>query len=406
MDSGLLQKLCALISVHCAVYSENKLLYKNTDDSVSLPFQKDSNFFAVLSKKAEQYKTTPFLYFETPDIYYGGAMDGSGLLYLFGPQSRRTLTKQQSISYRYSHRVSIPFAIPKVSVHQMALFLSLFGMLASQIDISADDIPMCVEGGEEAEFNLNADMEEYQLEQTEEERSHNSMAFENYLMEIVRNGDVDSLQKMVEKETQFDSDEIGKVARNERNNYVYLLLTYIVLMSRAAIEGGLNPEISLQMSDVFMRRVEDCKDSGALQMIGLTAQTAYTEAVHKAKKEKGRIIYIEQAKDYIGKNLRKSFQVSDIADAIGVNRSYLSRKFSQVEGITIQEYIMKERCAHAANLLRYSEYSISEIAAYFSFSSQSHFGREFKKYFHTTPGQYRSEHRNIESKRKGWDISR
>jgi AraC-like DNA-binding protein len=43
----------------------------------------------------------------------------------------------------------------------------------------------------------------------------------------------------------------------------------------------------------------------------------------------------------------------------------------------------------AKNLLIYSDYTIEKIALYLGFSSQSHFGKVFKKYTEMTPNAYR-----------------
>ena len=61
--------------------------------------------------------------------------------------------------------------------------------------------------------------------------------------------------------------------------------------------------------------------------------------------------------------------------------------------MTLQQYVIRERCAHAANMLKYSDYSISLIAEYFCFSTQSHFGRVFKEYSGMTPLEYRNRYK-------------
>ena len=62
---------------------------------------------------------------------------------------------------------------------------------------------------------------------------------------------------------------------------------------------------------------------------------------------------------------------------------------------------MKERCEHAANMLKYTDYSIAVIAEYFCFSTQSHFGKQFKKVYGMTPKEYRKANRYIGSFFKG-----
>ena len=118
----------------------------------------------------------------------------------------------------------------------------------------------------------------------------------------------------------------------------------------------------------------------------------FTELVRRAKEEKSSLSHVDSCKEYIEKNLRKNLQVSDIAPAIGLSRTYLSRLFHEAEGITVQQYIQKEKCRHAAQMLQYSDYSISQIAQYFGFSSQSYFGACFQTWYGMTPSAYRKAH--------------
>jgi AraC-like DNA-binding protein len=82
--------------------------------------------------------------------------------------------------------------------------------------------------------------------------------------------------------------------------------------------------------------------------------------------------------------------ISDLAQELGVSKEYLSAIFKETTGICLSDYIMKNKVALARNMLIYSEYSISSIASYLGFSSQSHFGKVFKKYEHMTPKEYRN----------------
>lgn len=50
----------------------------------------------------------------------------------------------------------------------------------------------------------------------------------------------------------------------------------------------------------------------------------------------------------------------------------------------------------AANLLKYSEASISEISDYIGFYSQSHFGKVFKQYKKMTPKEFREKNQKKE----------
>ncbi|MCR5005683.1 MAG: helix-turn-helix domain-containing protein [Clostridiales bacterium] len=57
--------------------------------------------------------------------------------------------------------------------------------------------------------------------------------------------------------------------------------------------------------------------------------------------------------------------------------------------MTLKQFIPQEKVEAAKNMLRFSEYPLSEIAHYLGFSSQNYFGAVFLRYTTKTPAQYR-----------------
>ena len=219
------------------------------------------------------------------------------------------------------------------------------------------------------------------------------MAWEKELFRIVRGGDVDAIEKMLRGISMLDESHIGVVAKESKKQTEYLCVTLISLLARVATEGGMNQEQAYTKADVGLQRLSFCKTEEEMKALTSRMLYEFTAAVGKAKKEDSRQHYVEACKAYIAENLRRPFRVADISETLGLNRSYLARKFSEAEGISIHEYIMKERCEHAANLLRHSDYSIAMIAEYFCFSTQSHFGKVFKDYYGMTPMEYRNRNK-------------
>ena len=68
-----------------------------------------------------------------------------------------------------------------------------------------------------------------------------------------------------------------------------------------------------------------------------------------------------------------------MAEELEINPSYLSQCFKSWEGISMKQFILREKIRLCKNMLTYSPYSCSAIAAYLGFSSQSHLGKLFKK---------------------------
>lgn len=243
-------------------------------------------------------------------------------------------------------------------------------------------------------WNKNAAAARYELERSEHGRDHASVDFERRLVELVRGGNVEEMERFSSTAT-LGEEHIGVMARKPEKQQEYMAVVLFTILSRAAAEGGMNREQAYSQADVYLQRLEECRTWAEILSLCAQAELDFAEQVLAARQEDSRIPYIEDCKAYIAKHLRQPFKVGDIAPAIGVNRSYLARRFSQVEGMTLQQYITRERCAHAAELLRFSDYPIAQIAGYFCFSSQSHFGRAFKAYSGMTPKEYRnSKQRN------------
>jgi len=76
--------------------------------------------------------------------------------------------------------------------------------------------------------------------------------------------------------------------------------------------------------------------------------------------------------------------------------SYLSHLFSEVEGTTIEKYLINQKIEKAKELLVYNEESLSEIAYRLSYSSVAHLSSQFKQVTGLTPTHFKnvgSKHR-------------
>lgn len=70
--------------------------------------------------------------------------------------------------------------------------------------------------------------------------------------------------------------------------------------------------------------------------------------------------------------------------------SYLSKLFSEVEGITIEQYIINQKIERVKELLIYDELSLSEVADDMGYSSVAHLSAQFKKVTGMTPTSFKT----------------
>ncbi len=74
--------------------------------------------------------------------------------------------------------------------------------------------------------------------------------------------------------------------------------------------------------------------------------------------------------------------------------SYISNLFSQVEGITLEQFIIRQKIEKVKELLFYDEMNLGEIAWQMGYSSPSYLNSQFKKVTGMTPGEFRKLHNN------------
>ena len=193
----------------------------------------------------------------------------------------------------------------------------------------------------------------------------------------IENGDLIQLEKSMQED--YDG-TIGTLAKDPLRNLKNLGIVLVTLASRAAIRGGLSPEISFSLSDSYIQQIEECKDLALVAPLAHKAEFQYAEMVHEIKEKQKGILKkqknprINKCKDFIFSHLHDRITLEDLAAEADCNPNYLSQLFKECEGISISGYILQEKINRAKNLLIYSDYSYIEIATYLGFSSQSHLG--------------------------------
>lgn len=225
--------------------------------------------------------------------------------------------------------------------------------------------------------------------------SHNPYDQELREMASIEHGDLNALQKSLNE--QYPG-QIGRLAKDDLRNKKNLAIVNVTLACRAAIRGGIMPEISFSLSDALIQTIETCNDIHEIEKLTVSLKYQYTSMVKNMQDSRQNIApqiknyHIEKCKNYISAHLHGKHSVQEIADALALNASYLSDLFRKCEGMTITAFIKQQKITLTQNLLIYSRYSYSEIASYLGYASQSHLGKQFKEITGLTLRQYRELH--------------
>ncbi len=91
--------------------------------------------------------------------------------------------------------------------------------------------------------------------------------------------------------------------------------------------------------------------------------------------------------------LTEKLQLRELAAVAGVSKCHFARAFKQSVGQPPHQYLMMRRIEVAAELIKASDRSLTEISVDTGFSDQSHFSRSFVRITGETPRDYRRRHR-------------
>jgi AraC-like DNA-binding protein len=108
-----------------------------------------------------------------------------------------------------------------------------------------------------------------------------------------------------------------------------------------------------------------------------------------------RAILIEKIKNVITEMIHYSDEFPNvnysdyISEKLNLDYTYLSNLFSEVKGITLQQYIIINKIEKVKELLLYDELNLTEISYKLHYSSVAHLSNQFKKITGVSPSFYK-----------------
>ena len=105
-----------------------------------------------------------------------------------------------------------------------------------------------------------------------------------------------------------------------------------------------------------------------------------------------RDFYIKEAISFIEQNFQNAISVEDIAACCGLNRSYFGKIFHESMGKSPQDFLISYRMTKAAELLKLTDLSITDIINAVGYPNPLHFSRAFKNVYGSSPRQWRYQH--------------
>lgn len=149
-------------------------------------------------------------------------------------------------------------------------------------------------------------------------------------------------------------------------------LRYItVYLGEVTIHEDITPEIQRELKMALAKSgLELMDDKDAILM----------------EKIKGSIVELIHYSDEVKKVNFSEY----LAKRLGLDYTYLSSRFSEIEGLTIEQFIIRHKIERVKELIIYDALNLTEIAWKLQYSSVAALSNQFKKFTGLTPTQFKS----------------
>ena len=94
----------------------------------------------------------------------------------------------------------------------------------------------------------------------------------------------------------------------------------------------------------------------------------------------------------------KDITLEQLSDSIHYSTQHISLRIKQLTGESFTKFVLRKRMTVAADLLKHTNMKIQDIGPDVGYKNQENFIRSFRKFYETTPSQFRKNH----SKFKLW----
>lgn len=170
------------------------------------------------------------------------------------------------------------------------------------------------------------------------------------------------------------------------------ILELVVLLSRAAMEGGAQAEEIFGMNFVFLQKIHEFNTTDQLVEWLAKITKRFSNVVFKFEEAKHKDV-IFQTIEYIRQNYMSKITLEEAASNVYLSSPYLSKVFKEETGITFNKYLTRVRIYKSEELLREKDMNLADIADAVGFHDQSHFSKQFKSVTGTSPKKFRANNR-------------
>jgi len=229
------------------------------------------------------------------------------------------------------------------------------------------------------------------LSRTKRNRIYNPYMKKKEYFDAIAAGDAEKIAELSEKNYEYPTALFNKCESysDAMDKMYYEAVCAAAEMCIVAIQAGLFDMVAYDIRDEFIKEFDNAVSLPDIYDLVHGMAHNFAIKVNYVVTGKARSPRLARMITYIEEHLTEKLELADIANAVGLSRTYASAVFKEELGITMSEFILRERIAEARRLLAETDRSISDISAQLGFCSQSYFNKNFMRVEGITPGEYR-----------------
>lgn len=162
----------------------------------------------------------------------------------------------------------------------------------------------------------------------------------------------------------------------------------LVLMSRAAVDGGADMEYTLRLNQRYIIQLQTMQDLDKLCLWLTSVMNSFIDNAFRFSGFKHFDI-MHKTLAYLRIHYAEKISLEDMARSVYLSPSYFAKIFKEEQGCTFREYLTAYRIEKSKALLINKSIRIADISAMVGFEDQSYFTKVFKRIVGTSPNKFR-----------------
>lgn len=372
---------------YCFIYEIQKEVKEKLSMHIrSMILRSAESDFDILYYENELYYMFSFICNSETYYFIGGPILLSGFYHI---TEKRLLSFASTMNAKELHM--LVENLPVASLNSFSSCLRMMMLLLKKTALSPEEIANYKFSDMQSSVQHTLTMDLF--ENSGEYRLHTPYSQEVALLNCVKEGDLISLESIYRTLPRTKYGNMSNTLNPIRQLF-YGSIANTTLITRYAIEGGLEEETAFTLSDTYIKRMENCATLYELNTLNEKMAIDFTKRVaeSKALKQPDYSKAIKECMDYICRNVHTKINLAVLAKEINMTPKYISYLFHKETGQTLTAFIEDMKVNKAKNLLVYSQYSCNDISQYLCFNSQSYFISIFKKKVGMTPKKYRDKY--------------